>query len=278
VSAGESAANVAATAKVAAVTELTMVEPAATRPSVGARFWVAVGNQVFRLRDGLLPAVFCVLIVTTHATWPGGSRSWDRVLNLLGFELALAGQALRAIVIGLAYIRRGGKDRRVHADDLVIDGIFAHCRNPLYVGNLLALTGLLVIHNAAVAYLIGIPFFALAYWSIVAAEEDFLVRRFGDAYRDYCRRVPRFTFSTRGLGSPLAAFDFDWPRLLRKEYGATFAGATAVLATLAWDQFQILGKPGLYASLPWMLTVWLQLVAAYLVVRRLKKSGRLGRG
>jgi len=27
-----------------------------------------------------------------------------------------------------------------------------------------------------------------------------------------------------------------------------------------------------------MLTVWLQLVAAYLVVRRLKKSGRLGRG
>ena len=242
------------------------------------RAWIAIGNTVFRLRDALLPVVFCILLATTHATWPAQRRSWDLALNLVGIEMLVAGQTLRALVIGLAYIRRGGKERHVHADDLVVEGLFAHCRNPLYVGNLLALTGLLVIHNAPVAYFVGVPFFVLAYWSIVTAEEDYLSRRFGDAYHAYCARVPRFLFSTRGVGVTVAGFEFDWRRLLRKEYGATFAGATAILVTLGWDDFQMMGRPGLVASLPSMLLIWAQLVAAYLFVRRLKKSGRLGSG
>src|SRR5262245_14077112 len=155
---------------------------------------------MFRLRDALFPLTFIVLLATTRAPWLGGRQSWDRALDLLGVELAVAGQALRALVIGLAYIRRGGKARRVHADDLVIDGVFAHCRNPLYLGNLVSLFGLLVIHNSALAYLVGVPLFTLAYWSIVTAEEDYLADRFGDAYRAYCARVPRFRISTAGFG------------------------------------------------------------------------------
>ncbi len=251
---------------------------AGSRPGPARRLWVAIGKVVFKTRDALLPAVFLVLLVTTEAQWPGGRRAWDHALNLLGIELAIAGQALRALVIGLAYIRRGGKDRKVHADDLVVDGIFAHCRNPLYVGNVMSLVGLLVIHNSTVAYLVGVPVFALAYSSIVAAEEDYLGRRFGDAYRAYCARVPRFRISTRGLGATIQAFEYDWRRLLRKEYGTTFTGTTAVLVTLLWDDFQRLGRAGVEASLPWMLVIWAQAAVAYLVVRRLKKSGRLGRG
>jgi protein-S-isoprenylcysteine O-methyltransferase Ste14 len=250
----------------------------AASPHRPRRLWITTGNLAFRFRDALLPATLGLLLLTTQASWPGGRRSWDHALDLLGIELAFAGQALRALVIGLAYIRRGGKDRRVHADDLVVDGVFAHCRNPLYVGNLLVLAGLLVIHNSAVAYLIGLPLFTLAYASIVAAEEDYLLCRFGDHYRSYCARVPRFLFSTRGFGATLARFRFDWRRLLRKEYGATFAGASAVLLTLAWDDVQVLGPASLHDSLPWMLMVWVQLMVAYLVVRNLKKSGRLGSG
>ena len=66
--------------------------------------------------------------------------------------------------------------------------------------------------------------------------------------------------------------------MLRKEYGTTFTGTTAVLVTLQWDDFQRLGRAGVDASLPWMLVIWVQAAVAYLVVRRLKKSGRLGRG
>jgi protein-S-isoprenylcysteine O-methyltransferase Ste14 len=228
------------------------------------------------VRDALLPLVYVALLVSTRSVWPGGRRDRDLALDLVGLAMAVAGQALRALVIGLAYIRRGGKDRRVHADDLVTDGIFAHCRNPLYVGNVLSLYGLLVIHNSPVAYLIGVPFFALAYWCIVAAEEEYLRNRFGDAYRAYCARVPRFLFSLRGLGTTIASFDYDWRRLVRKEYGTTLTGATAVLMTLLWDDYQHLGRAGVVAALPWMSVVWFLLATLYLVARWLKKSGRLG--
>jgi hypothetical protein len=39
----------------------------------------------------------------------------------------------------LAYIKRGGRKKRIAADHLVVDGIFAHVRHPLYVGNFLLL-------------------------------------------------------------------------------------------------------------------------------------------
>jgi protein-S-isoprenylcysteine O-methyltransferase Ste14 len=242
------------------------------------RLWVGLGTLVFRLRDALFPLAFVVLLATTRAQWLGGRRDWDRALDLLGVELALAGQALRALVIGLAYIRRGGKDRSVHADDLVVEGVFAHCRNPLYLGNLISLFGLLVIHNSTLAYLVGVPLFTLAYWSIVTAEEDYLADRFGDAYRAYCARVPRFRISTAGFARTIAALEFDWRRLLRKEYGTTFTGFTAVLATLLWDDYQRLGSAAVDAAMPWVTVAWGQMVLAYWIVRRLKKTGRLGRG
>ena len=88
------------------------------------------------------------------------------------------------------------------------------------------------------------PLFTLAYRSIVAAEENYLAGRFGDVYRAYCARVPRFRITTAGLAQTVSGFEFDWRRLLRKEYGTTFTGCTAILVTLLWDEFQRLGPAG----------------------------------
>lgn len=45
---------------------------------------------------------------------------------MLGVALALTGQLLRALVIGFAYVRRGGKDRQIYAESLQQEGLFAH--------------------------------------------------------------------------------------------------------------------------------------------------------
>src|SRR5678815_5444661 len=65
-----------------------------------------------------------------------------REMALAGLLIALSGQVLRAVTIGLEYIIRGGRNRQVYAEKLVTGGMFAHCRNPLYVGNFLVLVGL----------------------------------------------------------------------------------------------------------------------------------------
>ena len=241
-------------------------------------WWLAVGRLFFRCRDAVFPLVFLAIVVTTRARWPSRSNVYEALTNALGIAAALAGQALRALVIGLAYIRRGGRNRQVSADELVKQGIFAHSRNPLYFGNLLGVIGLLVIHNSPAGYLIGLPFYLLAYWSIVCAEEEYLRRRFGEEYLRYCRVVPRFLPRLNGLGATLASMRFDWRRLLRKEYGTTFAGLTGVLALLLWDDYQVLGAASVRRAMPGALALWLPLAMTYLTLLYLKKRGALGRG
>jgi protein-S-isoprenylcysteine O-methyltransferase Ste14 len=233
-----------------------------------------VGRFFFKFRDFLFPVVFLGLALASR---PMGGR-YDRVLDAAGIVVALSGQLLRAVVIGFAYIRRGGKNKQVYADSLVQEGIFAHSRNPLYLGNFLALVGFCLVHNSALCYLVGIPFFAFAYLAITAAEEEYLQGKFGAEYDAYCRRVPRYLPSFAGLGATLEGMSFDWPRLLRKEYGSTFAGLSLILALLVWDEYVLRGRAAEQALLPGALSFWAVLVCAYLTILVLKKRGALGRG
>lgn len=244
----------------------------------GQGFMVRAGQLFFRVRDVLFPLVFFSLAFLSRPVPAGGSPSTDAILDAAGIGVALAGQLLRALVIGFAYVRRGGKDKQIYADSLQQDGFFAHCRNPLYVGNFLALVGFCLIHNSLLCYLVGIPFFAFAYLSIIAAEELYLGEKFGAVYADYCRRVPRALPSFRGLGRTLEGMEFDWKRLIRKEYGSTYAGVCAVLVLIVWEHYVWQGTPGERPALLGALAVWIPATLAYLVARHLKKSGRLGTG
>jgi protein-S-isoprenylcysteine O-methyltransferase Ste14 len=242
------------------------------------RLLAPLGRFFFKFRDLLFPLVFFALALASYPRLFLGSERWDRVLDAVGIAVALIGQLLRAAVIGLAYIRRGGKDKQVFADSLVQEGVFAHSRNPLYLGNFLALVGFCLIHNSTLCYAVGIPFFALAYLAIVAAEEEYLRQKFGAEYEAYCRRVPRFFPAFRGLRATLGEMEFDWQRLIRKEYGSTFAGASCILALLVWDEYVRHGRAGAVSALAAAAWAWVPLAVAYLVARYLKKSGALGTG
>jgi protein-S-isoprenylcysteine O-methyltransferase Ste14 len=239
---------------------------------------VPPGDFLFAHRNWVFPVVFLALVGLVPPVPFGGTLASDRALDAVGVAIALAGQLLRAAVIGLAYIRRGGLDKKVYADALVVEGFFAHSRNPLYVGNYLAMVGLFVVHNAPLSYLVGIPFFTFAYLAITAAEERFLRGKFGADYEAYCARVPRFRLRLAGLGRTLRSMEFDWRRLVRKEYGSTFSGATAILGMLLWEAYRIGGEAACMARLRILAPIWGALLLLYLVARWLKKSGRLGKG
>jgi len=123
------------------------------------------------------------------------------------------------MVIGFAYIKRGGKDGKVYADKLVIEGFYAHVRNPMYVGNILIVLGLGLTYGSWLAYAVLFPFFGFAYYAITVAEEDFLKRKFGADYDAYCAKVNRFIPDFRGIRKSLEGFRYDWRKALRKDYG-----------------------------------------------------------
>src|SRR6266498_3883692 len=147
---------------------------------------IKIGNILFHHRNGLFPLAYTLLIFKSQPVF----QDYE-IAALLGFLVGAIGQLLRAVTIGLEYIIRGGRHRQVYAEKLVQGGVFAHCRNPLYLGNFLILLGVGVASNSTLFLAVGIPFFAVAYWAIIAAEENYLRRKFGTEFDDYCARVNR---------------------------------------------------------------------------------------
>src|SRR5687768_16881211 len=104
---------------------------------------VRLGNILFHYRNFLFPVFYILLFVPSQKVF--GSMN---TALILGFLIAASGQAIRVATIGLVYIIRGGKNRQIYAEGLVTEGIFSHCRNPLYVGNILIIIGLGVMSNS----------------------------------------------------------------------------------------------------------------------------------
>jgi protein-S-isoprenylcysteine O-methyltransferase Ste14 len=233
---------------------------------------LAFGRFVFRYRDYLAPLVLVVVVLTMPPVAFADFEVWDVGLDLVGVMLSLAGQALRIMVIGLAYIKRGGRQKTITADRLVCEGVFAHSRNPLYLANFLMLSGLLVIWNSPWGYLVILPAFGVALFSIVRAEEEFLSRRFGAEYAEYCARVPRFVPSLRDFRQTLAQFDFDWRRVIRKEYGTTFALVSVVLILFVFEKVHWHGFQAAMGRVRIAAAVWLLSAGLWASARWAKKA------
>ena len=112
---------------------------------------------------------------------------------VIGFLIALCGELIRFWVVSWA----GSETRTtggVGGTFLIISGPFAYVRNPLYVGNILLYTGLGVMSLALFPYLqiISLIFFLIQYYYIVKEEESFLVKKFGEDFENYLKKVPRF--------------------------------------------------------------------------------------
>jgi protein-S-isoprenylcysteine O-methyltransferase Ste14 len=235
----------------------------------------AWGRFVFKYRDYLAPAILLVAIVSTRPHPFLGSYRWDVLLDVAGVAVALSGQGLRVLVIGLAYIKRGGRNKQITANSLVCDGVFAHSRNPLYVGNFLMLTGLFLIWNSAWAYVLLLPAAAFSLFAMVVAEEAFLSERFGEEYAAYSARVNRFIPNFRGFRQTLSRFTFDWRQVIRKEFGTTFSWMTTALALMALERILWHGASAAKGALAGLGLVWLCLLGLWGLARWLKKSGRL---
>ncbi|HMB69807.1 MAG TPA: isoprenylcysteine carboxylmethyltransferase family protein [bacterium] len=241
----------------------------------GPPLLVRAGNWLFRWRNLVFPLTFVILLLTGRPRFPAGDPRLDLAMDGLGVAVAMLGQILRAAVIGLVYIRRGGKDGKVHADTLVTEGIFAHSRNPLYVGNFLVVLGLLIVLNSPAGWTIGLPGVLFVYAAITRAEEAFLRGKFGAAYEDYCRRVPRFLPRMAGLGRTLGAHDFDWRKVIRKEYGSTFAWMTFVILLLIRERVANGAGEQVRESWPAWAAAWASLVLLYGIARFLKKKTKV---
>jgi protein-S-isoprenylcysteine O-methyltransferase Ste14 len=231
---------------------------------------VKLGNFLFRNRNGIFPLFYLMLFVPSREVFLNPVTAM-----IIGFTVTGIGQLVRIITIGLVYIIRGGKDRRVYAEDLVTTGIFAHCRNPLYVGNILILVGLGIASNSLLFMAVFTPIFLFFWQAIVLAEENYLRNKFGEQYNEYCKRVNRWLINFKGIGRTLQSMQFKWKRVIIREYNATYLWMTgAVLIVMKHFYFHE-EQFDFHNNLSVFITILVVLLMLYLFARYLKKSRKL---
>ena len=180
-------------------------------------------STVLVIIAGVVAAVLLVLFVATllvgHSRiWPKpGSGSWQgyvfwplfRALNVLCFAVAMTAPAnalglpawLRIIAAALLAVSIGlfvysfrvlGRDNSNCArDGLVTGGIYRWSRNPQHAMLVVVYGCLAFAADSALAYLLCAAMMAV-YTLMVLAEEPWLEAAYGEPYRLYCSRVPRF--------------------------------------------------------------------------------------
>lgn len=75
---------------------------------------------------------------------------------------------------------------------LVTTGIHGWSRNPIYLGMFLVYGGIGIAVRGPWILILALPLAIAMRYGVVAREEAYLERRFGDAYRDYKARVHRW--------------------------------------------------------------------------------------
>ncbi len=179
----------------------------------------SIGDFIFRHRDWLFPVLVLGLFACatpTDKSLPEAGLA--RAVDFLAVLICVAGVLVRCLVIGFEHVRRAGSDRRIHADALKTGGMFRLCRNPLYVGNVLIASGIFLKHGNPFVAVAGIGLYVAIYRSIVAAEERYLVGRFGSAYADYCADVPRWVPRLSRWREARDGSVFNFRRVLLVEY------------------------------------------------------------
>ena len=112
-----------------------------------------------------------------------------RWLGAVVFVLALA-LGVSAVI---TMIRAGSNVPTNRPTTTIVEhGPYRFTRNPIYLGMFLGQIGLAIAFNNLWLLMTLVPFALVIRYGVVAREEAYLARKFGDAYRGYCSRVRRW--------------------------------------------------------------------------------------
>lgn len=146
---------------------------AAVRPPIAWALAVIAGLVL----DWLYPLPF--LPAAMSARWLGGI-------------VFLAGLAL-LIWAATTFRRTGTQIPTTQPTTTIVDeGPYRFTRNPIYTGMFLGLIGFALAFNSLWLIVLLVPFYLIIRYGVVAREEAYLERKFGDVYLAYKARVRRW--------------------------------------------------------------------------------------
>jgi protein-S-isoprenylcysteine O-methyltransferase Ste14 len=162
---------------------------------------LAVKKERTSYRFIVYPSNLIAWIIVAYAAF--GHQDWlfanrfqsNPAIQLLGVSLLIAALIIDWQVVKVLGFKRliclGELQQNSNPGQLVTTGIYGYARHPRYVEFVLWSLGLALVFRYQVLLWFALYLF-LAFWLASYFEEAELVQRFGQAYVDYRKNVPRF--------------------------------------------------------------------------------------
>jgi len=224
---------------------------------------VKIGNFLFRHRSFTpVPLIIAVFLFFTPAIIPGR----DNFLTSAGLLILIAGEIVRILSVGYSFAGTSGRENFLRADNLNVTGIYSIVRNPLYIGNLLIYTGLLIAYSNLWALVFFDSLLILQYYFIIQSEESFLEQTYGKEYLDYKKKVRSIIPSFREYKKP--ANPFNRIKVIMKENDSVFNALLIFGLIILYKEYLTSGKVLYGKSFVLYFGV---LIISYILIKLIKK-------
>jgi protein-S-isoprenylcysteine O-methyltransferase Ste14 len=165
---------------------------------------VKATSFVFRYRAALISCTYSlgfsaysfdhVNVVQAAVGWllgPNSPHALQAAHILLGVGALLVAFAAFARTWGAAYLSASVvHDAKSHSATLVADGPYRHVRHPLYFASIISTIGTAFLASR-IGFVIMVVVLTILYVRLAGWEEAQMQEQQGEAYREYCRSVPR---------------------------------------------------------------------------------------
>lgn len=176
------------------------------------------GNWLFRRRSWLpvtIVALAIIYLFIANRSVIFFNYTWEIICLLV----SVAGEVLRSYTVGRVPKNTSGRNVIDQlADELNTTGIYSIVRHPLYIGNFLMWLGPVMFLRSVWCTVIFVLAFWLYYERIMFAEEQFLRRKFGEAYDTWAFRVKAVIPSLKHYTK--SALPFSFKNVLKREYNS----------------------------------------------------------
>ncbi|HNW56225.1 MAG TPA: isoprenylcysteine carboxylmethyltransferase family protein [Bacteroidales bacterium] len=226
------------------------------------------GNWLFKRRSWL--PVF-LIVVGVLMMYLGNRQAilFDMRDELIFLGVSLLGEVIRIFTVGFTPKNTSGRNtvNGQIADELNVTGIYSVLRHPLYLGNFFMWLGPVLFIRSVEFTIIFVLVYWLYYERIMFAEEQFLRRKFGDAYDKWSEKVSAFVPDFRRYVP--SKLTFSLRNVLKREYNS-FVNIFVIFLFMDFCRNYFLSDK------IYLTPMWIYLFASagiiWLIVRTIKKN------
>lgn len=175
-----------------------------------------------------------LVIFSRHLLRRPAWGTWAGYLDISGIFLFYWGYLFRISARGVK------SESNPDGQTLITKGPYTATRNPMYLGTLLIGIGITLLLFRWWVFLLFLAVYLAVYIPEINREERALLQRFGEGFKNYCKRTPKFFPNIFSSGLNLKDTGIK-PAWLKKELSSLAPALIFIFVIKAWEDIKFLG-------------------------------------